>query len=379
MSLDEEWNNFINNNDNNEFNENNKNNENNEYEAENNEYEAENNEDKNEDDEAKNDKNEISASNLYISTKTKIIYLNIGDIDIYDVFWKINIINYNDQLEGIIKKQMKVSLTSKEESEIIDNKIENINNFTKIKIINKLENISNRSKYKDIRKISIGISKKDLFISRCKEKSAFYNCFVLSLRLLEDNIFKEYHIKVFNTGKIEIPGLQKNDSLYKIINYIINELSLLLNKEILYDNEKIENVLVNSNFDCGFYINREKLFYILRNKYHINAAYDPCSYPGIQCCYYYNNITNEVVNNFNTNNIKKMENIVKVSYMIFRTGSVLIVGKCNDDILNNVYEYIKYILKNEFKQIVTVSDNIIKNKKLNTKNLKNKKKLIYIN
>ena len=33
--------------------------------------------------------------------------------------------------------------------------------------------------------------------------------------------------------------------------------------------------------------------------------------------------------------------------MIFRTGSILIVGKCNDDILNNVYEYIKNLLKDE--------------------------------
>ena len=36
------------------------------------------------------------CTDIYISTKTKIVYLNQA-IDIYDVFWKIAIINYDDQ------------------------------------------------------------------------------------------------------------------------------------------------------------------------------------------------------------------------------------------------------------------------------------------
>jgi hypothetical protein len=47
---------------------------------------------------------------------------------------------------------------------------------------------------------------------------------------------------------------------------------------------------INSNFDCGFYINRDKLHGILRSeKYGIESAYDPCSYPGVKCKFYYNN------------------------------------------------------------------------------------------
>ena len=37
--------------------------------------------------------------------------------------------------------------------------------------------------------------------------------------------------------------------------------------------------------------------------------------------------------------------------MIFRTGSVLIVGKCSESVLMLIYEYLKVILNNEFKQI----------------------------
>ena len=34
-------------------------------------------------------------------------------------------------------------------------------------------------------------------------------------------------------------------------------------KDINYNKESIENVLINSNFTCGFFINRAKLYKIL--------------------------------------------------------------------------------------------------------------------
>ena len=84
------------------------------------------------------------ASDIYISTKTKIVYLNIKSIDIYDIFWQISIINYNDQIEGFIKKQIKVSLTTENESKEFNLKIEKINKYKKVMIINKLDNINNK-------------------------------------------------------------------------------------------------------------------------------------------------------------------------------------------------------------------------------------------
>jgi hypothetical protein len=37
--------------------------------------------------------------------------------------------------------------------------------------------------------------------------------------------------------------------------------------------------------------------------------------------------------------------------MIFRTGSVLIVGKCNELILNEIYIFIKNILETQYEKI----------------------------
>ena len=46
-------------------------------------------------------------------------------------------------------------------------------------------------------------------------------------------------------------------------------------------------VLINSNFNCGFNIKRDVLYKILKYEYNIPTIYDPCMYPGIQCKYNY--------------------------------------------------------------------------------------------
>ena len=45
------------------------------------------------------------------------------------------------------------------------------------------------------------------------------------------------------------------------------------------------------------------------------------------------------------------KSILKVSFMIFRTGSVLIVGRCDDIIINEIYLFIKDILYKEYHNI----------------------------
>ena len=336
-----------------------------------------------------NNKNNINCTPLYISTKTKIVYIN-KIIDIYDIFWKIPILEYYKQEEGIIKKQIKLSLKNEAESEKINEIIKNINSYKKVNILNFINNPSGRILYKDIRKITVGLSRKDLMFNKNTNKSAFYNCFVLTMRIFDNYIFKEFHIKLFNTGKIEIPGIQNDNDVYKILDKLNILLKNISNINIIYNKNNIQNVLINSNFNCGFYIKREILFNILRNNYNINACYDPCSYPGIQCVYYFDINKNSVITEaINFKNIKSNNNIVKISYMIFRTGSILIVGKCSEYILNYVYNFIKDILLKEYSKIKLSNNNnnshLSNNNNIDEKydnkctKKKIKKKYIYIN
>ena len=128
-----------------------------------------------------------------------------------------------------------------------------------------------------------------------------------------------------------------------------------------------DTVLINSNFNCGFFINRENLFDILKTKYNIQCIYDPCSYPGIQCKFYYDK-TKSIQNGVREyENIEKNKSIVVISFMIFRTGSILIVGMCEEDVLDEVYVIIKNMLIVEFpliyQSIVQEEDIKPKNKK----------------
>lgn len=305
------------------------------------------------------------ANNIYISTKSKIAYLN-SEINLKEIFWKVPIIPYATPTNGVIKKQMKFNSLTQEELDEVHTNLKTVNHYED-QVMTSINNPSGRIKFKDIRKISIGISKKDIMSYRSKKKSAFYNCFVMILRIRIQDLFKEFHIKVFNTGKMEIPGIQ-NETIFEIVlNNIISTLQPYMDKPIGFE-LKSDTVLINSNFNCGFYINRETLYDILKTRYNIQCIYDPCSYPGIQCKFYYNPAL-EVQTGSQISEEEKTtyKNIVTVSFMIFRTGSILIVGMCDENVLHIIYEFLKVMLEKEFQQInqkiITPENTVVKNKK----------------
>lgn len=317
------------------------------------------------------------CEDLYISTKTKVLFLN-QKIDIHTIFWNIPVIEYWKPMNGVVKKQMKIVSKTPEEYEIYRDRLQ----YEKHYIENIIKQIDNpnarRNKFKDERKISIGISKKDIMNCRGKVKNAFYNCFAIILRFNYESAFREIHVKIFNTGKLEIPGIL-NNNLLDIVKKMVLELlkpHLLETDVDFIENESEDNVLINSNFNCGYFINREKLHNILKGeKYRIETAYDPCSYPGVKCKYYFNNdimFDNELQNgqilkediNMKISELDVNKKYTEVSFMIFRTGSCLIVGNCSERILRFIFEFIKKILTDEYNNIhVANDDNVTKIKK----------------
>ena len=158
---------------------------------------------------------------------------------------------------------------------------------------------------------------------------------------------------------------------------ILDTLQPFIPTELLFlENSSEDNVLINSNFNCGFYINREKLYSILRSdKYGIETAYDPCSYPGVKCKFYFNNelgfdaaVQNGRIlaheRNMKMSELDDNKKYTEVSFMIFRTGSCLIVGNCSERILMFIFDFIKNILKEEYEKISVVSEEpVVKTKK----------------
>ena len=315
---------------------------------------------------------------IYISTKSKIAYLQ-DPIDL-SMFWNIPVIPYGTPSNGVIKKQIKFNSKSAEELNIIQQRLQKEIYYDE-QVMTHIDNPNGRIKFKDIRKITVGISKKDIMSYRGKKKQAFYNCFVMIIRIRMNGVFREFHIKVFNTGKLEIPGVQSDEMFETVLKNILSILQPYVSSQLLYK-QTSDTVLINSNFNCGFYINREALYDILKFKYNIQAIYDPCSYPGIQCKFYYNNDLQHNMQNgmqLSGDNVKNMKdqkekakanalaniNVIEVSFMIFRTGSVLIVGMCEENVLYDIYAFLTQMLKAEFENICQslITTSMLKDKK----------------
>jgi len=361
------------------------------------------------------------CNELNISTQTKVLFLN-KTLDIEDIYWKIPILDYWRPECGVLKKTVKIVSLSKEAVIALENRLREIPCY-KEDIIKQIDvQTKTRSKFKDERKITIGICKKDIMACRSKKKNVFYNCFSLVIRIgiidknsnsqiygdgasvmgksiTQDNTIqpaREIHVKIFNTGKMEIPGILNNEIFTQSREMILKVLRPILGEDCDYINgasgsnipnfipSSSVNVLINSNFNMGFFINREKLHHILRSeKYNLNSSYDPCTYPGVKCKFYYNhdlgldkNLQNGIIidKNSKMKTIISERKYIEISIMIFRTGSGLIVGNCSEQVLNYVFEFIVNILHNEYYNIYIAKSTPVAKQKTT----KIRRKIIYV-
>jgi hypothetical protein len=347
----------------------------------------------------------IKPFDLLISTKTKVLFLN-QMVDIHNIFWKIPIIDYWRPEQGVVKKQIKIVSKTKEQLDEYKQKLNSLMYYQE-HILKQIDNPTSRSiQFKDERKLTVGISKKDITMQKNRIKNAFYNCMAIVIRFrpIVNGIqtqFKEVHVKLFNTGKMEIPGIVNYlilEQVKQIVLNILSEFRVIANtscdissesateKILFVDNCKEDHVLINSNFNCGFFVNREKLYLILNSpKYNLETSYDPCNYPGVKCRFYFNieigfNIQQqtgsvlETDRNYKLSDLTECKKYTEVSIMIFRTGSCIIVGNCSEKILRFIFNFIKKILLDEY-------ENICSNKEIpiiKVKPIKNIKKTIYI-
>jgi len=329
---------------------------------------------------------------LHISTKTKVLFLNC-EIDTLKTFWSMPVIDYWRPVEGVVKKQIKITTNSKEEFDEMQTRLQTCGHrYTEMVI--KSVDVSNgkKTKFKDDRKVTIGTSKKDIMNCRGKQKKAFMNCFAIIIRFLYEGEFREVHVKVFNTGKLEIPGVPEDEMLEMVRLKVVEYLQPYLDASPLDYVRKDgldcdEDVLINSGFHCGFCINQKAFYGILRSeKYGIETSYDSCHYPGIRCKYYYRNYLPETHpdqngrigsddNGIKLSQLEMCKKYTCVSFMIFSTGNCLVVGNCSKAVLLHVFEFMKRLLMDEYGHIyLPTPDTIVKQKKK-----KQRKKTVVMN
>ena len=202
-----------------------------------------------------------------------------------------------------------------------------------------------------------GFSEKSLRKKRKKViKKVFYNQVTLHL------FYKKLiNVKVFNNGKIQMTGLKYEEQGKQVINLLINELIKCNIDNTIFKEDKLESleyriVLINSDFDIKYKVNRELLHReIIRLE--MCSSYEPTIYPGVNMKYYYNDA-------FDNLGVCKCSNrcngkgsaygdgeCKRVTIAIFNSGKIIITGGKNLKQLNTCYEFISNILNDKNKYI----------------------------
>jgi hypothetical protein len=340
------------------------------------------------------------VSDIRISTKTIMTTLvhESAMMNIMLLFWKLPVIPYHHFKNGIVKKKIAFILTNEQ---MVADLLERVRQIDATDIMVKESRIASKSRtstnggeYKDTRSVCIGLSKKNIMYKHKRDddvtkkkqekpENAFGHCIALIVRVFYDSLFREYHVKLFQTGNVEIPGTADSACIPVIMDELKNQLSSFMDAQLIYTRSLFCTILINSAFRCNFTIHLKPLISILNKKYHILATFDKCSSPGIQCKFYYNThispelqtgvkpdyeptstSTSDIKKKNKTFKIKKQEmavaGIKEITFIIFRTGGVLVVGKCNEFELMHIYKFIKRMLVAEYETIYNTSVNLSK-------------------
>ena len=119
-------------------------------------------------------------------------------------------------------------------------------------------------------------------------------------------------------------------------------------------------VLINSDYKANFRINQKKLHPLIVEKYKIFSTFEPTIYPGVKSMYYWNEDYMDFAVRGKCYCTKKCNgkgtgkgdgNCKKVTTAVFQSGSVLITGGRSMQQIQDGYDFINNILKNEFMNI----------------------------
>ncbi len=187
-----------------------------------------------------------------------------------------------------------------------------------------------------------------------KEKKFFYN--QMTIHVFKDKIV---NMKVFNNGRIQMTGLRSEKQGLDIIQLFIDELTNIPKEKLeeILDNltptkKESKIVLINSDFDVHFKINREALHRIVVEKGYF-SSYEPCSYPGVNIKYYHNEMkeNNGICECVDICNGKGHNCCKSITIAVFNSGKIIITGGQSYKQLNIAYDFITKTIKENHKDL----------------------------
>jgi len=197
-----------------------------------------------------------------------------------------------------------------------------------------------------------GFSKKALKKKRKKSvKKMFFNQATIHI---QDE--KLVNVKIFNNGNVQMTGLKSEEMGKKIVKILSDE---LLNKNICtkeLNREYFKIVLINSDFDIKYKVNREILHRDIIGM-GMCSSFEPTIYPGVNMKYFYNE-------KYDNNGVCKCSErcngkgtgsgngeCKRITIAIFNSGKIIITGGRSENHLFISYNFINTLLadKNRYK------------------------------
>jgi TATA-box binding protein (TBP) (component of TFIID and TFIIIB) len=178
------------------------------------------------------------------------------------------------------------------------------------------------------------------------------------------------NIKMFKNGNIQITGIKDikhgNDMIDKLVEMIKS--ICLIEPSAVEDIEKLKNenykvALINSDFNIGFEIKRDKLYTVLITAYDNKCSFEPCIYPGVKIQYFWNQRnkhTDGVCHCQNHCSTKRKDSDAegqckKITIAVFQSGCIIITGAQTTAQIDEVYNYICDVLKTNFENVKKVN------------------------
>ena len=185
-----------------------------------------------------------------------------------------------------------------------------------------------------------------------KEKRKFYN--QVTTQTFTKDPDKVVNGKLFQNGSVQITGCKSLNNFVIAINTLCKNLceevhimdfknkkvikkpfTSDINKTRIEEITKFNIVMINSNFDLGYKIDREALYSITK-KENLPAIYEPIKHACVNIKYKYD--------------IKKT-----ISIFVFESGKVIITGSNESDHIIKAYQFINNLL-NKYKHDILLQN-----------------------
>lgn len=196
-------------------------------------------------------------------------------------------------------------------------------------------------------------------VGKKKKRDSFQNQLTFIIAI---NANKSINLKLFKNGKIQMTGLRNEEDGYMAMNKLISNIKHIPgisdNNKAMVAN-KLNIILINSDFEIGFKIRRDELFKLIGER-GLYVVYEPDIYPGVNSKYFYNTNTIGTQNEGICCCDKKCDgkgegngngDCKKITIAIFQSGSIIITGSKTNEQMVFAYNYINNLIRENMTNI----------------------------